>query len=243
MRINVVAKDFLLFIDNVNKVLGDVSFCFSPKEMQLVQMDSAHVMMVILKLQKSFFQEYEVDKEVKIAVNINNLTKVLKRAKTNDTVTIVHSGEMLVIVLEGTHRRKFKLPTIDIDQKKDKEPNLTPGAKFTMTSKLFSQIIADGDLVANSMSIGAKKDKLYVNAVGDISRFESEIGPKNYQYTLFESDSLSKFSMEYLKKISEASKIQDTVLIEIGNEYPIKVTYTDNEQYELSFVLAPRVDE
>ena len=51
----------------------------------------------------------------------------------------------------------------------------------------------------------------------------------------------SKYSIEYLKKISKASKLADVVSLEFANDYPLRAEYKLLDKLRLSFILAPRV--
>jgi DNA polymerase III sliding clamp (beta) subunit (PCNA family) len=52
----------------------------------------------------------------------------------------------------------------------------------------------------------------------------------------------SKYSLEYLKKIINGSKISERVSIHFNTDYPLKVQYQIVDKIKLSFILAPRVD-
>ena len=51
----------------------------------------------------------------------------------------------------------------------------------------------------------------------------------------------SKYSIEYLKKITKASKLSDQVCLEFGPDYPLRAEYKLLDKLRLSFILAPRV--
>ena len=53
----------------------------------------------------------------------------------------------------------------------------------------------------------------------------------------------SKYSIEYLKKISKASKLADNVLLQFSNDYPLKAEFKAKDKLDLVFILAPRVSE
>ena len=63
-------------------------FKITPDNIELIAMDPANVAMVVFKLMGSTFAEYDVKKPEFLGINLNNLKQVLRRAKTNDTLTI-----------------------------------------------------------------------------------------------------------------------------------------------------------
>ena len=52
----------------------------------------------------------------------------------------------------------------------------------------------------------------------------------------------AKYSIEYLKKMIQGSKIADNVTIQFNKDYPLKLDYMAVDKVSLSFVLAPRVE-
>ena len=83
-------------------------------------------------------------------------------------------------------------------------------------------IMAEGEL--NQAKVEMKKDELTKIRLIDAQEVKS------------------KFSVEYLKKFVAASKLCDTVNINLGSNYPLKLEYK-TENFELSYILAPRVED
>ena len=52
----------------------------------------------------------------------------------------------------------------------------------------------------------------------------------------------AKYSIEYLKKMINGSKIADEMTIRFNKDYPLKLEYKALDKVMLSFILAPRVE-
>ena len=52
----------------------------------------------------------------------------------------------------------------------------------------------------------------------------------------------AKYSIEYLKKMIQGSKLADKVILQFNKDYPLKIEYKVVNKLQLSFILAPRVD-
>ena len=60
--------------------------------------------------------------------------------------------------------------------------------------------------------------------------------------TLLNGDDVaSKYSIDYLKKIIKGSKLSDSVVVQFGQDYPLRIDYNVIDKMSLSFILAPRV--
>ena len=52
----------------------------------------------------------------------------------------------------------------------------------------------------------------------------------------------SKYSIEYLKKMVAGSKLSEKVEIHFNKDYPLRLDYKEVDKVQLSFILAPRVE-
>ena len=89
----------------ISDLVTEAKFKADKNGLQLIAMDPANVAMVIFKLLSSSFIEFKVDEKEEIALNLNYLKQVLKRAKSSDSITLETS--------EGTvSYTHLTLPTI-----------------------------------------------------------------------------------------------------------------------------------
>lgn len=246
MRLTLAEPKYLKeSISIISDLVNEARFKVNKEAIELVAMDPANVAMVIFKLLSSSFTEYDVKKDVEIAINLSNLKQIMRRAKPNDMLTLELDPEnRLKIQLKGTNLRTFNLPIIELDEKEQKIPDL----KFPVTIKLPSEILNDAvedvDVVAESVTFIAEPKKFAVNAEGDLSQAKIEV--KESENTKIKVDGSekvkAKYSVEYLKKMISGSKIADEVSIYFNKDYPLKLEYKTVDKVMLSFILAPRVE-
>ena len=120
----------------ISDLVNEATFKITPDAIEMVAMDPANVAMVVFKLLSSAFTEYEVDSKVEIAINLNNLKQILRRAKPADMVVLQMENNRLKVQLKGTSTRTFSLPIIDIDEKEQKIPELKFPLSIETTSTL-----------------------------------------------------------------------------------------------------------
>jgi len=53
----------------------------------------------------------------------------------------------------------------------------------------------------------------------------------------------SIFSLDYLNKVIKAKKLSDTLTLHLGDDFPLKIDFKVPDKLELSFILAPRIEE
>jgi len=232
-------------ISVISDLVTEARFKITKDGLELVAMDPANVAMVVFKLLSSCFTEYEVEKEQEIAINLANFKQILRRVGASDILTLeLGSESKLTIQLKGSTTRTFSMPLIELDEKEQKVPNLSFPIAITTRSTVLNDAIADADIVAESVTLAVEPDKLTISAEGDLSKAHIEI--LNGDETKIKSESTakikSKYSIEYLKKMINASKLSDEVNIFFNQDYPLKLEYKVMDKLLLSFILAPRVE-
>ncbi len=211
---------------------------------ELVAMDPANVAMVVFKLLASAFSEYTIEKETNLALNLNNLRQVLRRAKPNDMITLEVEDNKLKVQLRSDSVRTFSLPIMDLEEKEQRIPELIFPVSIETNSSFLNEAIEDVDIVADAVSFVAEPKKFIVQAEGDLSSANIEIKESdNTKISMEGKDRIkAKYSVEYLKKMIQGNKLADKVTIHFNHDYPLKLTYNAIDRVLLSFILAPRVE-
>lgn len=228
----------------ISELVNEASFKIKSNSVELIAMDPANVAMVIFKLLSSAFTEYKVEKETDIAINLANLKQILRRAKSSDSLTIEVDEDKLKLTLDGSSKRTFYLPIIDLEEKEQRIPDLHFPITIKTKTSILSDAIEDVDVVAESVSFVVEPKKMTIVAEGDLSKATIEIPSQGD--TIIVSDTpdkiKAKYSIEYLKKMMVASKLADDVTIQFNKDYPLKLEYKSVDKVFLSFILAPRVE-
>ncbi|MEM4268041.1 MAG: proliferating cell nuclear antigen (pcna) [Candidatus Woesearchaeota archaeon] len=232
-------------ISIISDLVTEGRFKITKNSMELVAMDPANVAMVIFKLLSTAFVEYDVKKDVEIALNLNNLKQVLRRIKPNDMVSLhVTDDNKLEITLKGSNIRTFSLPIIEYDEREQRIPELHFPVTILTDAGNLGDAIDDVDIVAESVSFVAEPQKFTVIAEGDLSRAKIEFRQDDETKITTEASerTRAKYSIEYLKKMVAAGKLASQVKIQFNNDYPLKLEYKEVDKLMLSFILAPRVE-
>src|SRR3989338_5497471 len=232
-------------ISIISDLVNEGRFKITPDAIELVAMDPANVAMVVFRLLSSSFTEYKVDKDVEISINLGNLKQILRRAGSNDMVTLeLDPQNKLRIQLTGDSVRTFSLPLIELEDKQQKIPDLKFQVTIETSTSVLNSAVEDADIVSESLTFMAEPKRFVVMAEGDLSQAHIDIKEgKNTKISVSGSEKIkSKYSIEYLKKMINASKISENVKIQFNKDYPLKLEYKTVDRVMLSFILAPRVE-
>ena len=229
----------------ISDLVNEARFRVSQDAIELVAMDPANVAMVVFKLLSSAFTEYDVKKDTEMAINLGNFKQILRRASQKDMLTLeLDADNRLKIELRSNTTRTFNLPIIELEEKEQKVPDLKFPVTIKTTSSILNEAIADVDVVGESVAFIAEPKKFTLQAEGDLNQAKIEI--REDDSTKVDTNSTekikAKYSIEYLKKMINGSKLSDEVTIQFNKDYPLKLEYKVIDKVMLSFILAPRVE-
>jgi len=226
----------------ISELVTEGRFKINKDSIELIAMDPANVAMVIFKLLSSSFSEYEVDKDIEISINLSNLKSILRRTKPTDIITLEMEGNRLKIQIKGISTRSFLLPLIDIEEKQQKIPELNFPVDIKTSSEILNDAIEDVDVVSDSVSFEINKNRFIISAEGDLSQAKIEMKEGQETKIKAKDNVKARYSIEYLKKMIGGSKLADNVEIYFNKDYPLRLDYKTLDKIQLSFILAPRVE-
>ena len=238
-------KLFINGISIVSELVQEVKIVVTPAGLEIVAMDPANVAMVVFRMQPRCFTEYAVQEKEEVAVNLASVKQILKRSRGDDVLTLETTEEAkLQIKMTGKNMRSFSLPTLEIDEKEQKVPDLDFPVKVNTTATMITQAIEDVSVVAESVTFLVDNNKLCVKAEGDLSKAFIEIKPDEETLIDVKGDAKpkAKYSLEYLKKMIAGGKIAEKIELSFNSDYPMKLEYAIPDSISLSFILAPRVE-
>ncbi|MGC8812159.1 MAG: proliferating cell nuclear antigen (pcna) [Candidatus Aenigmatarchaeota archaeon] len=233
-------------ISTIAELIDEGIFKVTKEGLSLTAADRALVAVVDFKISSKAFDEYELEKEQSIGVNIGNLLSVLKRAGGEDKATFKLQDSKLEIILENSSRRRFLIPLIDLSQEEVPPiEQLEFSSKVELKPEILQSGIADAEVVSDSVLFEASREKFSMIAEGDISSSQLELEKGNEALLEIKADGTirARYPLDYLKKMVKAAKVADSVTLEWGQDYPMKLSFKLEDKLSLNFVLAPRVME
>jgi proliferating cell nuclear antigen len=233
-------------ISTIAEIIDEGILKITKDGISMVAADRAMVAVVDFQILATAFEKFEADQEHSIGMNITNLLSVLKRATAEDRATFSLQGSKLEIVLENASKRRFVIPLLDLN-KEEVPPidQLEFTGKVEVKPEILQSGIADAEIVADSVLFEVSRDMFGMRAEGDISssQLELEKGNKSLIDIKTDGDIKSRYPLDYLKKMIKASKIAQSVSLEWGQDYPMKLTFKSTDKVSLTFIIAPRVSD
>ena len=231
-------KIFSEIVGIISEMVLEVRIKVNNEGLSITAIDPANVAMILFKLPADAFSELEVEKEEVLGVSLDNLKAVLRRVKAGSVLAMEKEENMLKIIIQDKIRKEFSLALIDVEGDEKPIPSLNFVSKIEMTSVDFSEAIEDCNVVADSCSFVSAPDNFVIQGKGNLNSFKSEFSD---EVNIQAEEATSKYSLEYLQKMIKGTKLTDKVVLNFGNDYPLKLEF-NTPKITLSFILAPRVE-
>ncbi|ETO20401.1 hypothetical protein RFI_16813 [Reticulomyxa filosa] len=155
-------------------LVQDGNFECDSDGIRLQAMDTSHVSLVSLFLNKDSFDNYKCETPITLGINFQSLTKVLKCSKMDDSLhlsTDPSSKDELSIVFSDKNDRRtstFQLKLMEIDSERLVIPETNYVCEIVMSSKEFKQIMTDLHNIGESLTIGGSKEGVRFAITGEI---------------------------------------------------------------------------
>jgi len=231
----------------ISDLISEGLFQLQEDGVKLVAADPAMVGLVDFKIEKDVFENYELDEETKVGLNLENFYSILRRANSDEKLTfeLDEENSQFHITMESSSTRNFSLPILNLSE--DDIPS-TDQLDFTVEAELDTSVlesaIKDAMVVSDSVTVTADDEEINISAEGDQSNASFTItGDSPGVLELEGTQAKSMFSLDYLSKMIGGKKLSDQVTVKMGEDFPMRLEFVIPDEANLSFVLAPRIEE
>ena len=220
-------------IESIKELINDASWSCDDNGISLNAMDSSHVALVSILLDKSSFTEYQCDKSITLGINTNSLSKILKCSSNDEIITIQtdYNCDVLKIIYNSKNREsEYELKLMNLD------------VEHVESLKDLNYECKDLINIGDTISINCTKDGVIFSTKGDSSNGNIKLD-NSYIINGIQEDICETFSLKYMNFFTKASSLSDKVLLYISNEIPIMIEYELNYNSYIRFYLAPKLKE
>lgn len=240
------AKELKNLIAATVAFLSEGTFKAVEEGIFLASMDPARISVVMLDLYQNAFLDYEVEGEEIFTINLEDVKKVLSKAKTKDQVIweLDKEKNKFILTLKGKATRKFILPLMESEGEVMETPDLDLPVLIEMDSKAFREIIDSAKVVSDEVKFLADPEgsKFSIIAEGELKEMQIDLTPQDETILTMEipQKASAKYSLDYLHKLTKVATISDTVIIKFDTDKPVWFDYRLADRFKYSFLLAPR---
>lgn len=231
----------------LSTMVNESTFTFAPEGIRMRAMDPSRIGMVDFEMPSSSFEDYSCEAETKVGINLDQLSKLVKRAASGDKLELeLKSDEgKLKIKFKGKTTRTFVMPLLDIGH----EELPTPRVSFNVQAKLLADVVEetlkDAELISDHVKIQATSDELVFHASSDrgesITTFSKDSGAL-LEFNVKEP-SRATYSLNYLMDMMKAAAAVDVMELQFSTNMPLTLIFDLPGGGKIQYWLAPRLEE
>lgn len=234
-------------ISAISTLIDEANFTLNPEGIKLRAMDPSHVAMVDFELPNTVFDEYACEEPARLGININEMLKLLRRARKDESIelSLKEEGARLSIVIKNRYTRTFSMSTLDIVREEVPTPKVTFNAKARVTTACLRDVLDDASTVSDYVRLEMEPERLVVSATGDLGSVAIEISKDSGEVLGLEvkEGARANFSLNYLSEMVKAgSAVSEVATVEFSTDMPIRMNFEMPQQGHLQYYLAPRIE-
>jgi len=242
-------------LDAIKDLVQDVNLLCTEDGIELQSMDSSHVALVNFTILAEACTVYQCTDTITLGINVNNLTKIVKCAESDDSVILRQSKDQskLEITFEnksGSRKHEFAMNLMDIESEHLAIPDLEYTCSITMPSPEFSRLVRDGASFGETVMLSVQEGLLVAEIRGDagktvITEKQDKTSKSASQWTeiVCAKQTAMMFGLKYLVAFTKAQHISDSVNLYMIEGAPLYVSYDMGDKGSVGFYLAPKQDE
>jgi proliferating cell nuclear antigen len=236
------------------RVLADyletIGIKISPSEgVRIRAMDPSRVMLLDFSIPTTAFEEYIVGKEEILFLNLESVSKILRRAMKMDKFALLSNGTKLAIALisKGGTQRSFTLPLISSTYEEIPELSLEFKVIAKVIGPIFATTISVLEEVGEAVRFRALREGLSISSPSELGEIEFLFTTTSgtlidYQIIDDIQEFSNAYSMEYVSMLSQLSKLAETVSIKLAPEAPCEIALDMANGVQLKVYIAPRIE-
>ncbi|MBN2127526.1 MAG: proliferating cell nuclear antigen (pcna) [Candidatus Diapherotrites archaeon] len=235
------AVDFKKCIDAINVLIDEAELIVGADGLELKATDPSQISMIDFSMPKTAFAEYSAEKEIHLGLDLDYLSQVLNRSKSDDSLTIeLNEGDSsLKLSFSGSSKRNFSIPLIDVTAGKLPTPRIDFDAVIEMNSNILSDALKDASLISTHITLEVNEKEFRVYANSSKGKVENNTSKKEFKEFKVKNSAKAMFPLDYLSDMLKGSG--KNLTLSMKSDAPIKLNYKINEA-ELTYFLAPRIE-
>jgi len=226
-----ILKELFRYIQHFS---DEPTFKVTNEGFELRALDPQHVYMLDLVMPIDVFDEYEVENEGYLCVDLSALNRILRSYKKPrskraypDPITLESDGKQLKVSFQGS---TSVLPILTYDAEFPPRPEIGPfNAEITIKAKSLLTTIKTALEYNDVVKFEANSDQFTVKAIGDLGEY-TKVFDRYESEDLIEIESntynVSHYNATILKKLLNL-KIAKVVKLSFNTDQPLQIEWLD----------------
>ncbi len=242
-------------MESLKDLVKEGNFDCSSEGISLQGVDPSFVALIQLTLKAEGFQFYRFDRNMNLGLNIDQATKILKCAGSNDSLTLraEDRADNIQFIFESPNQDRvaeFTQKLMDIDTENFGIPQTEYHCVVRMPANEFQRIVKELAVMGETVRINVTKEGVKFSVTGNqgsgsiMCKQNSGTDDTKSSVQIKLVDEMEQtFALSYLNTFAKATTISDTVTLMMNDAVPLVVEYQIADLGHLRFFLAPKIEE
>jgi proliferating cell nuclear antigen len=244
-------------LDAVRDLVSDANLECAEDGIALKALDTSHVAVVLVFLERSGFETYTFDGPLKLGLNLTSLSKILKCGNGDDALvlrTIDSEPDLLHVVFDGGSRERdarFDVKLMDLDSDDLEVPATEYAASVKLPSGEFTRICKDLSTIGEDVMITVENETggpaCSFKTSGDIGAADLTCRPSTEGMFVTEVECTDRFTgfftLKYLSAFAKATPLAPYVKLHMLKGTPMLVEFTLVGIGYIRYYVGAKVDE
>ena len=247
----VQSSEIKCLVEALKDMLIHTNIEVTQQGLKIVQVGRERISMVNMILNASSFQNFYVESDMVLGLNLINLNSLLRSVGSHDTLTLfIHRNERnrLGIKLQDAGKNKvsrFMLDLIELDYVMHQIPNMTPQSVITMPSSDFQQTCRALGLITDEVDIRCAGNQIAFKGKGDYAEQITAFGETEDGIVFNEKANPQRpvqgvFNLKKLISFTKCTNLSNTIKIYMLNDSPLIVEYSITDMGWIKLCLSPK---
>ena len=161
-------------VEAIKELVTEVNLDVSASGISIQAMDSSHVALVQLKLEKTGFETYKCDMPMTLGLSIANLSKVMKLVSNSDSIILrcnqSEQNSIQIVCDSGKQDRvtEFSLNLISLDSESLGIPDTNYQSEISMISNDFTKMCRELYALSETVTFEISKGSVKFQVEGEV---------------------------------------------------------------------------
>lgn len=229
-------------VESISTLVDEGKFKTDGSGISLGAVDPANVAMVTFSLSSDAFDSFEAD-ESEIGMDITKLADILGMTSGTESVELELDEETQKMVITFSDL-KYAISLLDPStiRKEPSTPKLDLPASIVLNGAEFRRAIRAAEKISDHIALGVEGETFFMEAEGATDTVRLTLG-KDQLLSLKPDDVRSLYSLDYLSDMSKPVSKASEVTIDLGKDYPLKISFAIADgNGSVEYLLAPRIE-
>lgn len=232
-------KEFKTCFSAIQAILEEATFDVTQEGIKFKGIEPSNICFMSVNFPKEKFIKFECDEDTKITVRTHEFLEILKRAKNDEEVTLEIGDKINALQVYIGGKKHYVVPLLMME-KESPSPNFKLQSKITLNFSDFTEYVKDIDVIADNLIVETDGEKLKLSGKGDDGKVDLDVVGTVSQTE--EGTLRGEYMLEFLLSAIKSLKGGfETVILEHGNNLPLKLSFSSEDTGTFVYVQAPKV--